>query len=91
VARAIAEQWTIQIAAEENLLDKKEWEILGKDYLQLLDKMTGGIRYTTAIPDDNVEKRKYPVHFKQELLDEIEKREQALIEYWKFREYGKKY
>jgi len=29
-----------------------------------------------------LEKKKYPVHFKQELLDVIEKREQALIEYW---------
>lgn len=82
IARAIAEQWTIQIAAEEDLLDEKEWEILGKDYLTLLDKMTGGVRYTTAIPDSNVEKRKCPVHFKQELLDEIESREQKLINYW---------
>lgn len=82
IARAIAEQWTIQIAAEEDLLDEKEWEILGKDYLPLLDKMTGGVRYTTATPDSNVEKCKYPVHFKQELLDEIESREQKLIKYW---------
>ncbi len=83
VARAIAEQWTIQIAAEENLLDEKEWEILGRDYLDLLDKMTGGIRYTNATIDKELEKKKYPVHFKKELLDEVEKREQALIEYWK--------
>lgn len=32
IARAIAEQWTIQIALEENLLTKKEMEILGDDY-----------------------------------------------------------
>ena len=83
VARAIAEQWTIQIAAEENLLDEKEWEILGRDYLELLDKMTGGIRYTDVTVDKELEKKKYPVHFNQELLNEVEKREQTLIEYWK--------
>ncbi|MDO4526447.1 MAG: hypothetical protein Q4B61_14090 [Bacteroidales bacterium] len=82
IARVIAEQWTIQIAAEENLLDEKEWEILGKDYLELLDKMTGGIRYTSAKVDEELEKRKYPVHFKEELLKQVEEREQALINYW---------
>lgn len=71
IARAIAEQWSIQIAAEENLLDETEWQILGRDYLELLDKMTGGIRYTSATMDTELEKRKYPIHFKQELLDEI--------------------
>lgn len=35
IARAIAEQWTIQIAFEENLLDKKELKILGKEYDKL--------------------------------------------------------
>lgn len=35
IARAIAEQWTIQIAFEENLLDKKELQFLGKDYDKL--------------------------------------------------------
>ncbi len=83
VARAIAEQWTIQIAAEENLLDKKEWQILGRDYLQILDEMTGGIRYTSVNIDDKIEKIKYPVHFDQHLLYIVEKREQSLIEYWK--------
>ncbi|MCF0121819.1 MAG: hypothetical protein HUJ74_01095, partial [Lachnospiraceae bacterium] len=82
IARVIAEQWTIQIAAEENLLDDKEWNILGRDYLEILDKMTGGIRYTSTKVDEILEKRKYPVHFKKELQDEIERREQALIEYW---------
>ena len=82
VARVIAEQWIIQIAAEENLLDENEWNIIGKDYLELLDKMTGGIRYTSGKVDPLIEKKKYPIHFKQELLDEIEKREQGLIEYW---------
>lgn len=83
VARAIAEQWSVQIAAEENLLVDKEWEILGRDYLVLLDKMTGGIRYTSFIPDIPLEKKKYPVHFNQMLQNEIEFREQSLIEYWK--------
>lgn len=32
IARAIAEQWTIQIALEENLLDINELNILGDDY-----------------------------------------------------------
>lgn len=82
IARVIAEQWTIQIAAEENLLDEKEWEILGKDYLEVLDKMTGGIRYTSVKADPLIEKKKYPVHFKQELIDEVERREQTLINYW---------
>lgn len=83
IARVIAEQWTIQIAAEDGLLDDKEWEILGKDYLELLDKMTGGIRYSSADVDPLLEKKKYPIHFDQTLLDEIEKREQDLINYWK--------
>lgn len=82
IARVIAEQWTIQIAAEENLFDDKEWEILGKDYLKILDKMTGGIRYTSATVDPVIEKKKYPIHFNQELVEEIERREQALIGYW---------
>lgn len=82
VARVIAEQWTIQIAAEENLFDEKEWGIIGKDYLELLDKMTGGIRYTSGDVDPIIEKKKYPIHLKKELLDEVEKREQTLIEYW---------
>lgn len=82
IARVIAEQWTIQIAAEENLLDDREWQILGKDYLELLDKMTGGIRYTSVEVDELMEKKKYPVHFKKELLQQVEEREQALINYW---------
>lgn len=82
IARVIAEQWTIQIAAEENLLDEREWQILGKDYLELLDKMTGGIRYTSVEVDELLEKKKYPVHFKEEFLKQVEEREQALINYW---------
>lgn len=82
IARAFAEQWTIQIAAEENILDEKEWDILGKDYLDVLDKMTGGIRYTSVKVDKLIEKKKYPTHFDDELLHQIEKREQALINYW---------
>ena len=56
--------------------------ILGRNYLELLDKMTGGIRYTSAKVDSNIEKHKYPIRFKQDMLDKIEDREQALIEYW---------
>lgn len=82
IARAIAEQWTIQIAAEEDLLDEKEWEILGRDYIELLDRMTGGIRYTSVEVDELLEKKKYPVHFNKEQLQQIEAREQALIKYW---------
>lgn len=82
IARGIAEQWTIQIAAEEGLLDDKEWEILGKDYLKKLDVMTGGIRYSTAKVDLELEKKKYPAHFNKELLEDIENREQKLIRYW---------
>lgn len=37
IARAIAEQWTIQIAVEEDLLSKKEREVLGEDYPNLND------------------------------------------------------
>ena len=83
IARAFAEQWSIQIAAEENLLDEKEWEILGKDYLGVLDRMTGGKRYTTAELDTIIEKKRYPIHFDPVLVADVETREQALIEYWK--------
>lgn len=83
IARAIAEQWTIQIAAEENLLTDEEWNVLGRDYFFLLDNMTGGIRYTSFIPDTELEKKRYPVHFKHELVSLIESREQALINYIK--------
>lgn len=83
IARVIAEQWTIQVAAAENLLDKKEWEILGSNYLEILNKMTGGIRYNSVKVDEKIEKDKYPVHFDPHLLATIEEREQLLIEYWK--------
>ena len=83
IARAISEQWTIQIAAEDNLLDNNEWDIIGVDYLDILDRMTGGIRYTSASVDPNIEKKKYPIHFKKDLLEIIEQREQSLIKYWK--------
>ena len=83
IARAIAEQWTIQIAAEENLLTDEEWNILGRDYLFLLDSMTGGIRYSSAKLDELIERRRYPTHFDKEMVCLIEAREQALIEYLK--------
>lgn len=82
IARVIAEQWTIQIAAEENILEDREWDVLGRDYLKLLDKMTGGIRYTSAKVDEFIEKKKYPIHFNQELLQEVEAREQSLVNFW---------
>ena len=63
-------------------MDEKEWQILGRDYLELLDRMTGGLRYRTAKVDKDLEKKRYPVRFKQDLLDEIERREQSLIKYW---------
>lgn len=83
IARAIAEQWTIQIAAEEDLLTEEEWNILGRDYLFLLDSMTGGVRYTSAKPDELLEKKRYPTHFSKEAVCLIEAREQAFIEYLK--------
>lgn len=82
IARAFAEQWTIQIAAEENILDETEWNIIGRDYLKLLDKMTGGIRYTSSEVSESLEKSKRPIHFQEEFLHELEKREQMLINYW---------
>lgn len=83
IARAIAEQWTIQIAFEEGLLDEEEMKIIGDDYTELLDKMCGGIRYHTSTPNDKIEKKRFPTHFNQELVNELEKREQALIADWK--------
>lgn len=83
IARCIAEQWTIQIAAEENLLDDQEWEILGRDYLTLLDTMTGGIRYTSSEVNRITEKKRYPIHLNSEMLEEVERREQNLVYFWK--------
>ena len=83
IARAIAEQWTIQIAAEEDLLTEDEWNVLGRDYLFLLETMSGGIRYSSASLDDILEKKRYPTHFNQDLVNLIESREQAFIEYLK--------
>jgi hypothetical protein len=83
VARVFAEQWSIQIAAEENILSEREWEILGHDYLLLLDKMSGGKRYTSSIPDNEIEKKRIPIHFDKELLQLLEVREQNLISYLK--------
>lgn len=83
IARAIAEQWSIHILVEENLLDQEELDILGADYMELVDKMTTGIRYKSAKVNSELEKKRYPVHFNPTLLAEIERREQALINYWK--------
>ena len=38
IARAISEQWTIQVALEEGLLTKKELAFLGNDYQDLNPK-----------------------------------------------------
>lgn len=82
IARVFAEQWTIQIAAEENLLEDDEWNILGRDYLDVQKRMIGEIRYKTSTPDKQIEKRRYPIHFNPELVSELEKREQRLVESW---------
>lgn len=82
VARVFAEQWTIQVASELGLLDDTELSILGSDYLSLVDKLTGGIRYKSSIPDPKLEKKRVPTHFDEDLLSTIEKKEQALISYW---------
>lgn len=50
--------------------------------MKKLDVMTGGIRYSTAKVDLELEKKKYPAHFNKELLEDIENREQKLIRYW---------
>lgn len=83
IARAIAEQWSIQIAAEEDLLTEEEWNILGRDYLLMLGSLYGNVRYSTAEPDLKTEKKKYPVRLNQNLVNLIEAREQALIKYMK--------
>lgn len=83
VARVFAEQWSIQIAAEEELLSEEEWEILGHDYLSLIDKLTDGIRYTSSTPDEEIEKKRKPIHFDKVLLQQLESREQNLILYLK--------
>jgi hypothetical protein len=83
IARVIAEQWIIQIAAEENLFDEEELAIIGNDYLEILDKMTGGIRYNNATLNVEIEKQKYPTKFDAILLKELETREQNLINYWR--------
>lgn len=83
IARAFAEQWTIQIAAEEDLLSAEEWSILGRDYLSILDKLTGGIRYTNAQLDTEIERKRVPIHFNEELLKQLESREQELITFLK--------
>lgn len=82
VARVFAEQWTIQVASELGLLDDTELSILGNDYLRLVDKLTGGIRYKSSKPDPKLEKKRVSTHFDENLLSTIEKKEQALISYW---------
>jgi hypothetical protein len=82
IARAIAEQWVIQTAFEEDLLTDEELDIIGRDYLNLIDKMTGGIRYSSAHPDKEIEKNRAPIRFDEKLQNEVETREQTLIKYW---------
>jgi hypothetical protein len=83
IARAFAEQWSIQIALEENLLTKEELLIIGKDYLERINVLTGGIRYKNAKRNAQLEKNKKTIKFEPSLLAEIEQREQALITFWK--------
>ncbi|MEE1271674.1 MAG: hypothetical protein UHM19_02650 [Bacteroidales bacterium] len=83
IARAFAEQWSIQIAIEENLLTKEELLIIGKDYLERINVLTGGIRYKNAKRNAQLEKNKKTIKFEPSLLAEIEQREQALITFWK--------
>lgn len=83
IARAIAEQWSIQILAEEGLLEDEERNIIGEDYLELLNRMFGDIRYKDSVIDPKVERKRYPKEFDKYLLNEIEQREQKLISYWK--------
>ena len=44
IARAIAEQWTIQIALEEGLLEETEKDILGSDYNSLNPSSPEGLK-----------------------------------------------
>ena len=83
IARAFAEQWTIQIAADEDLLTEEEWKILGNDYLSLLDEMTGGVRYTESTIDKELEKYRAPLRYDETLLKILETREQNLILYFR--------
>jgi hypothetical protein len=83
IARAFAEQWSIQIAIEENLLTKEELLIIGEDYLEKINILTGGIRYKNAKRNAQLEKNKKTIKFEPSLLAEIEQREQALITFWK--------
>lgn len=81
IARAFAEQWTLQVAAELDLFSDEELRIIGQDYLQLIDKLTGGIRYRSAKVNSLLEKKRMPRHLDSALLSEVERREQALITY----------
>lgn len=85
IARAFAEQWSIQIAIEEKLLTDQELEIIGKDYLQKINLLTGGIRYKNATRSPHLEKSKKAIKFEPSLLAEVEQKEQALITFWRNR------
>ncbi len=83
IARAFAEQWSIQIAVEENLLTSEELSIIGEDYLKKINILTGGIRYKNARRCAQLEKSKKNIKFDSALLAEIEQKEQDLIKFWK--------
>ena len=85
IARAFAEQWSIQIAIEEKLLTDQELEIIGKDYLQKINLLTGGIRYKNATRSPHLEKAKKAIKVEPSLLAEVEQKEQALITFWRNR------
>lgn len=82
IARAFAEQWSIQIAFEEHLLTSSELDIIGHDYLKKIDLLTGGIRYTSPVRNNKLENVRKAIKFDSELLADIEQREQNLINYW---------
>ena len=60
-------------------------EILGDNYLELIDQLTGGIRYTSVTKDPMIEKVRIPQHFDPIRLGEVERREQDLIAFWNYK------
>jgi len=82
VARAIAEQWVIQTLFEENLLEEEELEIIGEDYMMLLESVVGGVLYTDSKVDPDKEALNKKRKLNRENLALLEEREQMLIKYW---------
>lgn len=80
IARAFAEQWTIQIGVEEGILSEEELAIIGTDYVQLVEAYFDEKKKKKT--ENSGEPYFSTFQTKEELLAEIEKREQSLIEYW---------